>query len=377
MAKKKFTDIARMAIWVGYHKKCQYCRAPINYNDLHIDHIIAEEHARDDQRYRALLAELGLPLDFNINSYLNLFPSHAACNLQKSNTQFDRASLHFYLNIARTRTPSILEEAERIRSRRYTEKLLIDVTLALGVGAITDSQVSDVLQKGGFEGGFKKIGYKPKFVDFELDGYLSSKSVDRLLDEKIGLGGGYVSSFQMINDDGNTCVVQTCREVKSAIENNFYPITTFDIKMYAFCIPVLGIVKALSLASVSSETFVNDVGVTDIDLLPVNIFPAISPDQRCELDEAALTGVTIADWVRGEKIKIISLSRCSIQLEFGGFGVHFRELLRADLNQNGCDEILLFEYVYATEGTYGCGGLRLLSRNGKEEIFQHCTYDEF
>jgi len=51
-------------------------------------------------------------------------------------------------------------------------------------------------------------------------------------------------------------------------------------------------------------------------------------------------------------------------------GQQLVEVARADFNGDGCEDILLFEYCYATHGTLGFGGVRILSRRSIDGKFE-------
>ncbi len=51
-------------------------------------------------------------------------------------------------------------------------------------------------------------------------------------------------------------------------------------------------------------------------------------------------------------------------------GQQLIEVARADLNGDGIEDILLFEYCYATHGTLGYGGVRILTRTGPSKRFE-------
>jgi hypothetical protein len=54
-------------------------------------------------------------------------------------------------------------------------------------------------------------------------------------------------------------------------------------------------------------------------------------------------------------------------------GQQLVEVARADFNGDGVEDMLVFEYCYATHGTLGFGGIRILTRksaNGKFEIVE-------
>lgn len=131
MSDYKFSDIQRISIWEGYHRKCQYCNQPISYSDLHIDHIIPDSLERGSSELVVLLNDLNLSQDFDINSYLNLFPAHSMCNLRKADLIFSKQSILFFLEIAKSRYEQILKWEERLKKKRFSEKLLIDISLAL------------------------------------------------------------------------------------------------------------------------------------------------------------------------------------------------------------------------------------------------------
>ena len=60
---------------------------------MQVDHIIPEALLDDPNRLKNVLAELGRPNEFNINSFENWMPSCAACNGTKNNTIFDPSLL--------------------------------------------------------------------------------------------------------------------------------------------------------------------------------------------------------------------------------------------------------------------------------------------
>ena len=53
-----------------------------------------------------------------------------------------------------------------------------------------------------------------------------------------------------------------------------------------------------------------------------------------------------------------------------GMGQQFIEVARADFDGDGIEDILLFEYCYATHGTMGFGGIRLITRLSANALFQ-------
>lgn len=51
-------------------------------------------------------------------------------------------------------------------------------------------------------------------------------------------------------------------------------------------------------------------------------------------------------------------------------GQQLIEVVRADFNDDGAEDILLFEYCNATHGTLGYGGIRMLTRKEPFSLFE-------
>ncbi len=377
MSNHKFSDIQRVSIWEGYRRKCQYCNRQISYSELHIDHIIPESFNRGGCESTGFLKNLNLPQDFDINSYFNLFPAHSACNAKKANLLFSKEVLLFYLEIAKSRYWQVLEWEEKLKKKRFSEKLLIDISLALSTGKITHSQVSKILNSNGPRSDhLRHVFYKPRFIDLDSDEYMFTDKLNEILDAKVELGGGSVEYLTLTNEKESVNVT-TCRELKAALSAGYYPYSNFDIKMYAYFVPILGLIRATLLAGVSDFTYVRDVGINDIGLIPVNIFPYLSNDEERQIEKEVRAGRTIQDWVKSGRINISNSGRCMIEFsEKEGMGIKLWELMRADLNNDRFEELLIFGYSYATHGTFGFSCLYLLERKDDESMFSIHQFDE-
>ena len=85
MARQKFGNNFREALWETYGKKCFYCTGELLLADMGVDHIVPEHlHYADAAKREAALTEIGLPFDFDILGNGNLAPSCERCNGQKS-----------------------------------------------------------------------------------------------------------------------------------------------------------------------------------------------------------------------------------------------------------------------------------------------------
>ena len=93
MSEYQFNQHQRFAVFSTHGPKCYINNCPIDMQTMEIDHVIPEFLAADRTRLDQVIADLGLPLDFDINSYENWLPSCRKCNRQKSNLVFEPSLL--------------------------------------------------------------------------------------------------------------------------------------------------------------------------------------------------------------------------------------------------------------------------------------------
>ena len=60
----------------------------------------------------------------------------------------------------------------------------------------------------------------------------------------------------------------------------------------------------------------------------------------------------------------------SITIETEDMGTALRELMRADFDDDGIEDLLVYYYGYATHGTLGAGATRMLSRRAANGQFE-------
>jgi hypothetical protein len=80
-------------------------------------------------------------------------------------------------------------------------------------------------------------------------------------------------------------------------------------------------------------------------------------------------GVSISDLIAQERVKIISSSPQSLTLHYNYMGLYLNEILRADLNDDGVEDLLIGSYKWTLEGTFGAGSTKVLTRFGIDQAF--------
>ncbi|MGQ0733106.1 MAG: hypothetical protein ACT4QD_05545, partial [Acidobacteriota bacterium] len=200
---------------------------------------------------------------------------------------------------------------------------------------------------------------------------VSKAELEELRRRSIRLGANdHVDGLMLGHDSGEETHVRTCLEYEKALQSGFYARNTFEIKMSVFFEHQCGLLAALAQATLPVSSHISEprVGLPDLHLLPFTFFPDVGespepgtvPDQSSYQDKVD-AGVLIVKRV-GSNILNIEGSE--------GMGQHLVEVVRADFDGDGLEEILVFEYCYATHGTLGYGGVRLLSRKTAQGPFE-------
>ena len=128
-----------------------------------------------------------------------------------------------------------------------------------------------------------------------------------------------------------------------------------------------GLLKSLQTAIIPQQSFVSNpkVGVVDLKLLPFSLFPPIVDEVDSEDPD-----VTYQDKLKKRELEVRSISQNSLRIEGDGMGQSLVEVVRSDFNNDGIEDILLFEYCYATHGTLGYSQVPILTRKSADSKFE-------
>ena len=89
MARHQFSVAEREAIWTAHGERCWLCRRPLGFGEMEVDHIIPVDLKTKPSDFAEVVKVLGLPSDFEIESFENWRPSHGFCNGAKSGMPYD------------------------------------------------------------------------------------------------------------------------------------------------------------------------------------------------------------------------------------------------------------------------------------------------
>ena len=371
MSTQKFSASEREALWLAHEKKCAYTRQLLDVSNFHIDHIVPESLVEDPVKLQATKAELGLPADFDLFGYGNLLPCQAGANLQKGSLVLDKSHTHFFLGIASSKKGEVESNLQKIDRRKSRGRAIILLQQCLERGELTPEEVSDILLKH---------SERPEEIFRLLEGmqfansteikFVAKAEIETLRDQPIRLGqNDHVDGVTLTNAANETRHVRTCREYDEALQQGYFAYSTFDMKMSTWFEHQCGLLKSLQVATTPTQSYISDprVSVLDLALLPFSLFPRLGePEKGLDPDATYQSKVDDGTLV----IKRLRQNLLQIQ-EPEGMGQQLVEVARSDFNGDGIEDVLLFEYCYATHGTMGFGGIRILTRlspNGKFEV---------
>ena len=361
----------RIGLWEAHGRRCTYCGDPLPYRELEIDHIIPQHLGGNLQALAELLSTLGLTRDFDLNDPRNLLPAHRHCNAKKAGMVFQPQNARFYLELASRCTGRVANEEQQYLRHSRTDRILAALQLALESGDLSRDQVAGLVSPARSQDAFEVL----KSVEFSsriVTGLLERAEVAPLLDEPLLPRRHGLDELNMANGSGERRAVKTCREWADARNEGYCAMTTYDIKEEAFFKRAYSTIQAFSRASIADSSFVDvwQAGLDSLDLLPVTLLPALSSEGVETPAALDVQGASVGDLMRTREVKVDQAARNYLSLTYRYMGKAFWAILRADLNGDGIEDVLVSTYEWATQGTFGAGHVTVLTRRGADRRFE-------
>lgn len=137
MSNYRFDTAQRFAVYTAHSAKCYICERPIDLKSMQIDHVIPEGLPQDPGKFSDAIIALGLPPDFDVNSYENWLPTCPKCNNKKRGHVF-RSTLLVQLNIEMARDKANLA---RSLEKETSSRQAIQRAIAIIDKSIDDSSL--------------------------------------------------------------------------------------------------------------------------------------------------------------------------------------------------------------------------------------------
>lgn len=365
MSSQKFSAAEREAIYRAHDGKCAYTRQLLDLASFHIDHVLPEDLAADQTALAEVKRKLNLDETFDLFGYENLLPATPGANMQKGPRVFSPDDCRFYLGIAAVKKPDVLKHLGAIERRNTKGKALVLLAEAVESGKMTRAEVAQMLELYSAEPeGVFELLRAVDFGDSEYVDKIAKADIDSLRDRPV-LGTSEVlelTHFSMAKRP-----VRTCREYELAISEGYYASTTYDIKTATRFVHKAELLTALERAATPTQSFIDSprVSVADLHRLPFRLFPDLSSERS---EEEMMK--TYQDKVDEGELVIKTVRQNLLVVEGVGMGQQLMEVARADFNGDGIEDVLVFEYAWATGGTFGAGSIRILTRKSADGLFE-------
>lgn len=370
--RREVGEIERIAIWTAHLKRCAYCGEPIKYSDLEIDHILPASLAKSPDKLRGIISKFALPPDFSIAALRNLLPAHRICNSRKRDRIFNEVNARFFLEIADQKLRRIEDLIPKLELEASRDRLLALVRSALQSG---NADLSDILDTASKTDKFP-LNVTVDFESGSWDVLADPEIINGLFDEQVNLHvQGREDGVRFTNGKDSTISVFTCREYKAAIKAGFYPSDNTNLKISFALATTSAILEAASRARLAPISHIRSPrhSVTNFSLLPAILAPTKRLDRSDIVSQSGCS--TIQDLVEAGSISTRILTDTSVEIECQDHGVILTELMRADFNDDGVEEILIKAHSYIKFATFRSLSIGLLQKKDAVSLFKYQPWD--
>lgn len=363
MSKTRISATLRLAIYEAYNGKCFYTGVPVSYIDFEVDHIIPESLASEMENIKK---RLGLGDDFHINSVENLVPSRPGINLRKNDEMFSDNTLLLYLEQTKAKKEMVIALRDKYEKHRRLGNGYKAIDKMLVNGSMSIEEVRDYVHVKIMEQWKdKKITLNDpiRFEDGEMREVAVNEDHKELLMrtlELFGNGQGVV----LVGDNDESVEVHTLSEWKEYTERGFCPNTNMDIKMSGVFECLDGLLTALENAQMAKLSFVEGQSMRD---LAERFSASVLIDVENELKDN-----TVGELVKEGKAEIVEQEDDSnvVCIRYGGFLTTFSEQFRADLTNDGIENIFCNVWRNADGGSMGWGETMILGCHKKDGVIE-------
>jgi hypothetical protein len=322
-----------------------------------IDHLIPEHLADKPEELAEILASVGRYLGWSLTNTHNLVPSCRNANARKHARVFQPNELILYLDQARGKVAEVERLQQKFEAERRTDMLRAQLAFALTNGRISEAEVGSILAAAAAGEDLVRLTSDVEIFEGVPVDQLRPSAVEELLNKPVKLGMEPPEALPLRNDEGDTVEVRTVREYRAARAAGCYSNSTRDMKMEACFITASGVLDALAACRPSSQSFLRTprVGVCDIHLLPSSVLITYGEEDGEERDRLIAEYPTVAQLVRADQAQIAWVDSSFISIEFLSIRTSLQEVLRADVDGDGIEDLLTAVSFNAVGGTLGAG----------------------
>jgi hypothetical protein len=345
----------------------------VNFNKfLEIDHVLPLSLAKTPSKFSEVISQLALPSDFSVFSLRNLLPAHRICNLKKRDRIFNESNARYFLEIADQKLGGVEDLIPKLELEASRDKLLALVRSALQSG---NADLGDILDTASKTDKFP-LGAT---VDFESGSWqvvADSEKINSLFDEPVNLHvEGKERGIQFTNGNNSKITISTCREYRAALVAGYYPSDNLNLRLSFALATTTAVLEAASRAKLAPVSYIRSprYGVRSFGLLPAQLAPTIRADRSDLVPRSDCA--TLQELIEAGTISAEILSDREVVIDCQGHGVALTELMRADFDGDGVEEILIKTHFYIKFATFRSLGVGLLRRNDRVALFEYQPWD--
>jgi hypothetical protein len=216
-------------------------------------------------------------------------------------------------------------------------------------------------------------------------GSIRKSAIDSLLARRVYLGGNINDEYGkyglgFIYEEGKLPAF-SCQEwaqsKRLGLDSSF---NTYERTMDSFFIDTCSFLFALKDAKPATQSFIANpqVGLSNLNLLPVKMLNTLSGDNVDGLDDTTASQRRIRQLVAKRKAKILYRMKSHLAVEYQfdpeeklyGYRMNFDERGRADFDGDGIEDIFISTSWYVTQGTFRAYNYFLLTRRSPTAPFE-------
>lgn len=361
MSVSKISTQRRKAIYEAYAKKCFYCGQHIDWDNLEIDHLIAEK----THDLKQLLKDYGLPEDYDINDLTNLVPAHSFCNNRKNNTPFGKATYLFYRSLTDQKVALVKSIEDEIAKGLKKDKVISNIAVAIENKELTLLELQECLSRLLDENWRNKLLHLSTPVNFvgqTIEELPVLGDYSTLHDIHLDINNedkGVILTYE----DSDVCVqIHTLSEWREYTAKGFYPLTNCDIKLSGYFDYLDKLL--IALLNIKRPKYSPVEGFVFTDIYQISSSILIDPDESLKQYGECSVG-----WlVENNLAKVEVLSENKIRIVYEGFEHYLIEQFRGDVNGDEIEDIFVLCSYKAVGGTLGWTCPNIFGRYAKSEL---------
>ncbi|EIE2367779.1 hypothetical protein LC013_002055, partial [Salmonella enterica subsp. enterica serovar Mbandaka] len=315
-----------------------------------IEHIIPENILERPDEWIELKKELGLDDGFDINGYENLVPARRRINGNKGATVLPKRALMYFLSFSMEKKKIVETFVEDFEKQSGIEKARHLIAKALECNEVTKNDVVNFADQARF--GFTEISKNilAQYPELEFD-LFNAEVLSEFRKKAIS------DPVTLVDSSGNELIVSTCEEYSSCINKGYAEKNNYDIKMASKLRCISSLINFISAAGAPSKSLIHQLGLCDISMMCASMFPDLSGECNYKNKYKTYQGL-----VSNGNAKIMSIGTGFIHIENNLMGQYIVEVCRGCFDDKKYEQMLVFEYSYAIEGTFSYANARLISR---------------